>query len=988
MPQTDERIGLTGELGVQIRQYFGIFIWTPFGRINIGFNVAATNLVTPLRGTLNLGSTGHIPVAPFGAFTPFALPLDELENMVFTITDIGSDMEVMTASSSIMEVSVSTALSEAVDEAYLEMLLAAGYMQWADVFALMTQSEIVVDINDSGEWYALTDNDVADINPVVAVHSDRAVVVWERQVLHQDGMIGISGIDNAEIDGEYSTIIPNVEASSELWFRVFDGSIWLPEVRLDQFAGTLLANYQVVMNEYGVAVVAGAYDPMYDASFVKAYHIDSSGNIAHRDISSRNESSVNSQIVLANDGFFLAYYRLGSEADIIIMHMSDDGVVSNTSRYASDTMRLSISEPSAAFLLISDDNRAAIVSTAHDFHIEGDMVYSMLVSREGNDLILSAPLTVVSPVEGYTLLLSGANLVGNTITAEYLRVKTPESANEILDYFSHGVSSATFSNTFVYDRSYSHLSVAPNANVDVTFSIGNTGLDVVSHAEVIILGNIFTLSGEIPQGASSVIDAVINLGSVVENVPYTFAVYFANGQRKTADGVLPLRKPNISIGNILNLYEGEGRREMTIRLYNDSDVPVGENGNIVSLSFYSDPMREHLVDTVIISDPTKLLFIDNGGLNLFYSYVISQDDLYEGEISQAGIWLYLRAEILNNGVHVEQHSYVNTHAAIGMFSLLNDYDPTAIVSVNATSNNISTEAELHIRNLSMQALYEGYAEIVASLLNENGHVIATQTLFLADGLESEGYSMQHVIFDQAGSSVVATFGPLSSSEPVHAIGISPVSGIVFEAVEVDYGHIAPQTISVFNAGNRPTRILGVTLSGENADSFIISGVSLGTLGVGQILRFTIEPIAGLDVGTHTAVVTVSGDNGVSESIDVSFTVIPDDRLVVELVSGIVPAGRVNITELRFNFSNATPNSGVGLRTHGAIRTVPMDTAGVGAFNWSTLPAQGNIFTISVYIGGAPIDMSNVVITLNGEIIPADGNELLLRHAALGSVTLP
>jgi hypothetical protein len=88
-----------------------------------------------------------------------------------------------------------------------------------------------------------------------------------------------------------------------------------------------------------------------------------------------------------------------------------------------------------------------------------------------------------------------------------------------------------------------------------------------------------------------------------------------------------------------------------------------------------------------------------------------------------------------------------------------------------------------------------------------------------------------------------------------------------------YGAQTPLTVTVSNTGNQPTGNLAVVLGGASPGSFILSTASIGSIAADNTGSFTVGPNTGLEVGTHTVTVTVSGGNGISESFTVSFQVV-------------------------------------------------------------------------------------------------------------------
>jgi uncharacterized membrane protein len=108
--------------------------------------------------------------------------------------------------------------------------------------------------------------------------------------------------------------------------------------------------------------------------------------------------------------------------------------------------------------------------------------------------------------------------------------------------------------------------------------------------------------------------------------------------------------------------------------------------------------------------------------------------------------------------------------------------------------------------------------------------------------------------------VIATYG-IDLSEP------EPFPDAIF-----GYTTRAAKTVTVRNTGNQPTG--GLTVSAGT--DFEITAPANGTIAsipVNDHATFSVRPRTGLDAGTHTATVSVTGDNGISATFGVSFNVI-------------------------------------------------------------------------------------------------------------------
>jgi M6 family metalloprotease-like protein len=90
-----------------------------------------------------------------------------------------------------------------------------------------------------------------------------------------------------------------------------------------------------------------------------------------------------------------------------------------------------------------------------------------------------------------------------------------------------------------------------------------------------------------------------------------------------------------------------------------------------------------------------------------------------------------------------------------------------------------------------------------------------------------------------------------------------------------YGEQTPAMFTITNDGLFPTGGLTIALSGTNPNNFTLSKTSISDIDVDSIDNFTIVPKTGLAVGTYTATVTVVGNNGISKSFSISFTVNQD-----------------------------------------------------------------------------------------------------------------
>jgi uncharacterized membrane protein len=185
--------------------------------------------------------------------------------------------------------------------------------------------------------------------------------------------------------------------------------------------------------------------------------------------------------------------------------------------------------------------------------------------------------------------------------------------------------------------------------------------------------------------------------------------------------------------------------------------------------------------------------------------------------------------------------------------------------------------------------------------------------------------------------------------PTFGVTLSPSSTITFPYAYVGYSERDASTVTVTNTGTQATGVLSVALSGTNASSFTLSRNTVPTITAGANATFTVRPNTGLAAGTYTATVTVSGGNGISQTLNVSFIVATPASTdgyffhsTFEEDKGLDGwSGRVGTAQL----SNVSPFKGtqslsVQNRTmawHGAVRQLD-----------STVFVPGNEYSFSVF----------------------------------------
>jgi uncharacterized repeat protein (TIGR02543 family) len=116
---------------------------------------------------------------------------------------------------------------------------------------------------------------------------------------------------------------------------------------------------------------------------------------------------------------------------------------------------------------------------------------------------------------------------------------------------------------------------------------------------------------------------------------------------------------------------------------------------------------------------------------------------------------------------------------------------------------------------------------------------------------------------------------VSADKPVYGISLSRVGTVPLGPIPFDYDAAeianAAVAVTITNTGSAQAGGLTVAIGGDSPNLFSLSPESART-GIQTGESFSVAPKAGLAAGTYNAAVTVSGDNGISESFRVSVTV--------------------------------------------------------------------------------------------------------------------
>jgi hypothetical protein len=352
--------------------------------------------------------------------------------------------------------------------------------------------------------------------------------------------------------------------------------------------------------------------------------------------------------------------------------------------------------------------------------------------------------------------------------------------------------------------------------------------------------------------------------------------------------------------------------------------------------------------------------------------------------------------------------------------------PAVTVTDRATENptviNIAAIAGITIPatgGIPVTAITENVQYSGTVTWNGNPSVFAASTVYTAtiSLTAKDGYTLQGVeanfftvegatsVSNSANSSVITAVFPSTAGNmtaPTYGISLSTIGTHTFPPDEVGYSAQTPLTVTVSNTGNQATGNLTASLSGTDSGSFTLSITSISDIAAGGSNTFAVVPNTGLAIGTYTATVTLSGNNSITASFLVSFTVIDVSSPYIITGSGTA------FTATRSGITIGTADQPIqdvinSIRTNatGRDRTIQFGD-GITALNTGTAPASFNndggtwgLVTLSGKINsGVSNDSSGTIyvadsvsVTSSADIANTAGNSIGNSIYNTGSLTI-
>ena len=257
--------------------------------------------------------------------------------------------------------------------------------------------------------------------------------------------------------------------------------------------------------------------------------------------------------------------------------------------------------------------------------------------------------------------------------------------------------------------------------------------------------------------------------------------------------------------------------------------------------------------------------------------------------------------------------------------------PSLQVTVTNTGSNATGQLQIDLSG-SDQNSFELSAALLADLPNNSDSLAFSVSP--KSGLAFGTYTATVTVSSSISGFSPAAFDLSFTVDPgTYSISLSETGSYSFPSAVQGNAVPSPRTVTVRNTGDQATGELGVALSGADAGSFKLSVSSLASIPAGSTTRtFTVQPNTGLAAGTYTAVVTVTGGNGISAQFDVGFTVTP----YIFSIS-LSEAG---------SYSFPSAKQGYGAQTARTITVLNTGNQATGALSVALSGANAGSFTLS------------------------------------------
>ena len=653
---------------------------------------------------------------------------------------------------------------------------------------MLNGAEVYASVYDGSDWTTtrLSSNYEADIVPVAAAASGRAIVAWRS--------VASSSVDT----------LTDFDQKDAIVFKTWDGSRWSDQAvtLYNGTSGSVKGLTAVILPDGSAAAIAYALDTDGDSGTLDDREIvyavvDLKKGEVTRTVFATNDSDLdeNPQLtaVTIDDEarFVLGWYTQQSvsggaekvsnggdtasattgRSDIRLMALDASGTPTQQlpdslcaaggadmtanfrfTKNAGRVENLSIVWVERDRTLLAEDDFDESMGKdpkTQDLTVERDVLKSVKLYKNGStyavtgalDVAEMEPSTLIDHFDAYvsdkgevrTALLS-TTYGGGEPVRKYVTLADGTQASIAVP----AQSSAVATETTTYEDAVSveavlaeHDTVRPGSTTQVYFEVKNNGIHAIKDLNIQIGETTTEFSDlDLLPGKSARLYADYKVPATISDPAYTVTAKFEGGDSDEATGTILLSLPDLKIAKAQIVREENGERDIRVTLNNALAIPLAGSQYTVRLGFYTDANGEEPlpgVAPVTIASEADLAMIDRGGYSKQVTFEIC-DYLEQAEqtaLLETGLTVYVKAELLKpDGTVQEELGTGRNLATVSVDDLAARTGKDAIVSSTLTNENGASTVAVTVQNAHLDQTTTG--NLIVTLLDEGGNALEQQ----------------------------------------------------------------------------------------------------------------------------------------------------------------------------------------------------------------------------------------------------------------------
>jgi len=434
----------------------------------------------------------------------------------------------------------------------------------------------------------------------------------------------------------------------------------------------------------------------------------------------------------------------------------------------------------------------------------------------------------------------------------------------------------------------------PNSDIDVQFTIRNSGKDPVTKLEI-TAGDKTVYTSDTLDSADALnllpnrditVTAKIPTGDTIKDVGYTIKATFKDGD-KTLNDILHLDIPDVGVSKVETIKEADGERTLRYSLYNALSAKLADAGDgwRVQVGFYADKGCTTLLkdksdaDLIrTITDEADLALIDAGGYSAEVTLPVGSyakdESGTQQEIPTTGIPIYVKAWVeapvkamarTNEYDTVNEYFQNNTTTSLTLDNLALRRGEDVTIQTTMDNSSGGTEASVNVQYNKLTGTSSG--NLIVTLLDAGGAVLGQKQSYTGGEagdnglitLGSEERITDTFKFSEKGSSVQVTYSDLvlnADNANLASLRFEGLPGITLDSFTEDPNNSGTYQAEVYADDLTSTTVIAATESALAKAR--LSDTDEGSNAVSKTVALKPGEV-------NTITVTVTADNGTQKT---------------------------------------------------------------------------------------------------------------------------